>query len=188
MSMAGANNTGEIRYAGRQYHLAEALVKVPVKEFIYVERHRLHTGAFFTGRETNIFLCSKKRRKVYTKGDETNGKAAGTRQMKVKLKLRPNDPGTKKLTAKYGNRLLCVRYRYDAENNRRITSVELIEEEIPWKRRTPDDKQMSIKIQWDETELQEKAKAAGGRWDPIHKVWILPYGIVRKLKLQNRIL
>jgi hypothetical protein len=113
---------------------------------------------------------------------------AGTRQMKVKLKSRPNDPGTKKLTAKYGDRLLCVRYRYDAENNRRITTVELKEEEIPWKRRIPDDKQISVKIQWDETELQEKAKAAGGRWDPNHKVWILPYGIVRKLKLQNRIL
>jgi hypothetical protein len=45
--------------------------------------------------------------------------------MKVKLKLKPNDPGTKKLTAKYGDRLLSVRYRYDAENNRRITTVEL---------------------------------------------------------------
>jgi hypothetical protein len=148
---------------------------------------------------------------------------AGMGQMKVKLKLKPNDPGTKKLTAKYGDRLLSVRYRYDAENNRRITTVELSrqsrekdivwlsgirvskskkstqkayifqtetlkEEEIPWKRRTPDNKQMSVKIQWDETELQEKAKEAGGRWDPNMKVWNLPYEIVRKLKLQNRIM
>jgi hypothetical protein len=107
--------------------------------------------------------------------------------MKVKLKLRPNDPGTKKLTAKYGERLLCVRYRYDAENNRRITTVELMEEEIPWKKRIPDDKLMPVRIRWDEKELQEKAKEAGARWDPNHKVWNLPYGIVRKLKLQNRI-
>jgi hypothetical protein len=66
MSMAGANNTGEIRYAGRQYHLAEAPVKVPVKEFIYVERHRLRTGAFFYGPGDEYFpLQQEKAKSIY---------------------------------------------------------------------------------------------------------------------------
>ena len=33
--------------------------------------------------------------------------------MRTRLILKPGQRGTKKLGAKYGDRLLCVRYRYD---------------------------------------------------------------------------
>jgi hypothetical protein len=33
--------------------------------------------------------------------------------METRLTLRPGMPGTKKLVARYGDRLVCVRYLYD---------------------------------------------------------------------------
>jgi hypothetical protein len=35
--------------------------------------------------------------------------------------------------------------------------------------------------------LRDKFKAAGGRWDPLSKVWYVQYGIVRGTELEGRI-
>lgn len=35
--------------------------------------------------------------------------------MQARLKLKPGQNGTKKHLARYGERLVCVRYRYDVE-------------------------------------------------------------------------
>ena len=55
--------------------------------------------------------------------------------LKTRLTLEPGANGTKRLVERYGERLVCVRYRYDAERRRRIKTVELIEEEADWIRR-----------------------------------------------------
>ena len=39
--------------------------------------------------------------------------------IKVRLKLKPSQRGTKKLLRKYGKKLVSVRYRYDDEKNKR---------------------------------------------------------------------
>jgi hypothetical protein len=52
--------------------------------------------------------------------------------LKTRLTLMPGANGTKKLVERYGNRLVCVRYRYDPQGRRRLTTVELIEEESSW--------------------------------------------------------
>ncbi|WP_298816136.1 hypothetical protein [Chloroflexus sp.] len=52
--------------------------------------------------------------------------------MRTRLKLKPGQRGTKKLQALYGDRLVCVRYRYDAESGRRLKTIELIVEEKQW--------------------------------------------------------
>ncbi|RMD79129.1 MAG: hypothetical protein D6823_05000, partial [Chloroflexi bacterium] len=52
--------------------------------------------------------------------------------MRTRLKLKPGQRGTKKLQALYGDRLICVRYRYDAESGRRLKTIELIVEEKVW--------------------------------------------------------
>jgi hypothetical protein len=52
--------------------------------------------------------------------------------MIVKTTLRPGQKGTKRLVEKYGERLLCVRYRYDTEASKRYTTVELLEEQADW--------------------------------------------------------
>jgi hypothetical protein len=52
--------------------------------------------------------------------------------MKVRLKLKPGQRGTKHLSRQYGDRLVCVRYRYDEEIQKRYTTVELIVDEEHW--------------------------------------------------------
>ena len=52
--------------------------------------------------------------------------------MKTRLILKPGRPGTKSLVKKYGDALLCVRFRYDAESRQRLKTVELIVERAKW--------------------------------------------------------
>ena len=52
--------------------------------------------------------------------------------METRLSLAPGQNGTKKLLATYGERLLRVRYRYDAKHGVRHKTVELIVETTPW--------------------------------------------------------
>lgn len=59
--------------------------------------------------------------------------------MRTRLKLKPGQRGTKKLQALYGDRLVCVRYRYDAEHGRRLKTIELIVEEKEWSPRDRDE-------------------------------------------------
>lgn len=55
--------------------------------------------------------------------------------METRLTLRPGMPGTKKLFACYGERLVCVRYLYDEARGRRLNTVELVIDEAPWRGR-----------------------------------------------------
>lgn len=99
----------------------------------------------------------------------------------VLKKLPPAAPGTKRLTARYGNALVCVRYRENTETGRRMTTVELIVEE----RSLP--ALAGVRIDYGETELRHQAKAAGGTWDAKHKLWRLKKSAIRKLKLEHRV-
>ena len=45
--------------------------------------------------------------------------------MRTLLHLKPGQKGTKQLLAQYGDRLVCVRYRYDAQRKKRFKTVEL---------------------------------------------------------------
>ena len=56
--------------------------------------------------------------------------------METRLTLRPGMPGTKRLVARYGERLICVRYLYDEARNRRLKTVELVIEEDARLRKT----------------------------------------------------
>ena len=44
----------------------------------------------------------------------------------------PGMSGTKKLLARYGESLVCVRYRYDRATGRRVKTAELIVEDVAW--------------------------------------------------------
>lgn len=110
---------------------------------------------------------------------------------RTRLTLRPGENGTKKLQAKYGPRLLAVRYRYDPVGQRRLKTVEL-EEELPWSapraRNAPAaDTPVHIRIAFDELELRQAVKAAGARWDKDRKLWLLPHRLVAGLDLDARI-
>ena len=112
--------------------------------------------------------------------------------METRLSLAPGQNGTKKLLAKYGERLVCVRYRYDAARGVRHKTVEIIVETAPWNprrrnaRREPHDL-VPVRIAYSETELRERIKAAGGIWRPRHKLWEVDWKTVRELGLQARV-
>lgn len=109
--------------------------------------------------------------------------------MRTRLVLRPGQAGTKKAARKYGDRLLAVRYAYDDVRRRRYKTVELIEEQLPWDPPPSHavDKALPVRIPWNETDLRRRARAAGGRWDPNKKVWLLSYEAILDLGLESRV-
>jgi len=110
--------------------------------------------------------------------------------MRARSKLRPGQPGTRKLVAQYGDRLVCVRYRYDALKRRRYPTAGIIVDESDWDplpSATARRQLMPVRIAVQETRLREKVKAAGGRWDPDKRVWHLPLEQVLQLGLSDRV-
>lgn len=109
--------------------------------------------------------------------------------MEVRLTLKPGQRGTKKLVQKYGDRLICVRYRYDAASGRRYKTVELIEEAGEW---VPSDglrswdRWVGVRVGWDERRVCKDIRIAGGIWDRRNQWWRLRYRLVRLLKLEDR--
>jgi len=104
--------------------------------------------------------------------------------------LNAGQPGTKKWIKKYGNDLVCIRYKYDTRRNRRIKTVELIAEIAQCdksKKRIPDNKIMQVHVNYEEIQLQRLIKNAGGVWNRGKKVWELPYREVKALDLYERI-
>ncbi len=109
--------------------------------------------------------------------------------MEARVTLRPGKRGTIKWMNQYGERLVCVRYRYDPDGGRRLTTVELIVDESPWDGRPKanDDRRVDVKVRYDETGLRQQVKQAGGIWRPDRRVWTLPFKKVRVLGLEGRI-
>lgn len=110
--------------------------------------------------------------------------------MKARLTLHPGQEGTKKLVEKYGDQLLYVRYRYDAIRKRRVKTVELIEEEVPWlpgQGRLSRKTLVALHVTADERQIQRRLRQVGGIWDAHQKVWHVTYEMVVKLGLEERI-
>ncbi|MBD3224729.1 MAG: hypothetical protein GF313_08365 [Caldithrix sp.] len=105
--------------------------------------------------------------------------------------LRPGSSGIKKIEQRFGNKLVCVRYRYDEERQMTIKTVELVVDEFPrhfkTKKPNPDEKQY-IRIGYHEKDLREKIKKAGGWWKAEEKLWELPYKDVIRLDLEDRMI
>ena len=111
--------------------------------------------------------------------------------MKAQRTLLPGDLGAKNMTDKYGDRLICVRYRFDPSTSRKFKTVELIEEEIRGEKhagRIPVNKILEIQVHITEYRLRHLVKAAGGRGNPVKQGWRLPYGMIRNLGLEDRII
>jgi hypothetical protein len=112
--------------------------------------------------------------------------------METRLTLRPGMPGTKKLQARFGNRLVCVRYLYDKDKQRRLKTVELVVEEVEWQprdrrpRRRPHDL-VGVGIAYHEHSVRQAVKAAGGIWRPRQRLWEVSWATVVALGLENRV-
>jgi hypothetical protein len=110
--------------------------------------------------------------------------------MRTLLHLKPGQKGTKQLLAQYGDRLVCVRYRYDAQQQKRFKTVEFIIAEREWDPPAPRfaaDAIVGVRVGFAEVEVREQAKQAGGKWNRSRKVWELRYAPGVALKLEPRI-
>jgi len=109
------------------------------------------------------------------------------KKLPVRLTLQPGRRGTKRLFREFGDRLVCVRYRYDVVQGKRIKTVELVVEEVEWEKRAKVEKLVSLRIRYHEQVMREAVKRAGGRWDGERKVWLLPFREVKRLGLEGRV-
>ncbi|MGH6691200.1 MAG: hypothetical protein ACREF4_11055 [Gammaproteobacteria bacterium] len=109
--------------------------------------------------------------------------------MRTVKTLKPGQPGTKALVGRYGASLLCVRSRYDQTTRERLKTVELIVESRSRRRTTVPSavRRVSLRIDWRETALRQQLKAAGGRWDPAARVWVMRRDHAERLGLLGRV-
>ena len=111
--------------------------------------------------------------------------------MRTSKKLLPGRPGTIKMLHKYGEKLVCVRYKYDEQTQMRFKTVELIEEKSEWNKdsnRIPANKMMKLKIKYGKVDLGLAVRSLGGRWNKVKKYWELPYKDVLTLGLEHTII
>jgi len=108
----------------------------------------------------------------------------------TRLKLKPGQKGTKALVEKYGDDLVCVRYRYDEASRIRLKTVEIIVEkkQLPPAQGTPDNEIVPVQIAFGEKELGKMARSAGGNWDAEVKLWYIQYGNIKGTELEKHIL
>ena len=110
--------------------------------------------------------------------------------MRTRLTLQPGQDGAKQMQAQYGDRLVCVRYRYDERRQKRFKTVELIVEESDWAPQTGqriEGALVWVRVALPEVEVRRQVKRAGGRWDPHRGMWALRYEQVVALGLSERI-
>lgn len=98
--------------------------------------------------------------------------------------FRPGDKGTKRLVRDWGNRLVAVRYRYNAQRKMRVKTAEIVVDEAAWSRKA--DAPYGVEIRSWEGRLREAIVAAGGRWDRETRMWILTKAKVQRLGLTRR--
>lgn len=122
--------------------------------------------------------------------------------MEIRTVRRPGEKGTRKLLAQYGERLVCIRYRYDPARQKRLKTVELIVAEEDWRPPPPHPQEarptglsprrfytrrVGIRLAYDEVELRRQIKALGGMWDPGERLWFVAEEHVRRLGLVQRV-
>ena len=109
-------------------------------------------------------------------------------EVKTRLILKPGQRGTKSLAEKYGDALLCVRFRYDAKSRQRLKTIELIVERTDWTPPQPRydaDTLVPLHIKAIDMQARLQAKAAGGRWNPEKQLWFVKYGKIAGTALEK---
>ena len=110
--------------------------------------------------------------------------------MRTRLHLKPGQKGTKQLLAQYGDRLVCVRYRYDTQRKKRFKTVEIMVAEREWAPPAPRftaETIVGVRVGFAEADMRDQVQQADRKWNRRRKVWELRYDQVVALKLEARI-
>jgi hypothetical protein len=110
--------------------------------------------------------------------------------MRIRMTRRPGQPGTLHELATYGDKLVCVRYRYDEATHKRHKTVELIIETIDWSpppAKIPPETPVYVRVERIEIELRNQVKRAKAMWYPAIRLWRLRYDAALALGIEDRI-
>jgi hypothetical protein len=106
-------------------------------------------------------------------------------KLRVTKKLPTTSRGAIKLARQFGDALVCVRHRVDAEARFRYTTVELLVEKVEMLPRQS--RMVRIRIHRDEYALRTVVRAAGAVCDTRTGLWQLPKRVATILRLSHRI-
>jgi hypothetical protein len=106
---------------------------------------------------------------------------------RIVKKLRPGQPGTRRVMKRYGDGLVCVRYRHDRLGLYRVTTIELVIDAGPIHPRRFDAASFGVHLERHEHALRAALRAHGARWDPMDRLWWARGATLRKLELVDRI-
>ena len=99
--------------------------------------------------------------------------------------MQVDTPGAVKLTRKYGDVLVCVRYRISPDGAERITTVELEVDRVAVQRKA--NPVVAVKIYPSERKLTALAKAKGARFNGKTRLWRMHRNDAYALGLGERI-
>lgn len=100
-------------------------------------------------------------------------------QTRVVKRLATTQPGAIKLARRYGDALVCVRYRHDADGRHRYTTVELVVEKAPIVHRP--NPIVAVQLATHETALHDKAFMLGAQWNGKIRLWFMTRNTAKKL-------
>jgi len=103
--------------------------------------------------------------------------------LRVSKRLGVGQRGTARWIDRFGDKLVCVRYREDPRTGKRFTTVELIVDV----REPKDDVQLLVEVKIQESGLRQRVKEHGGRWNPNRKLWQFSYASIQALGLEDRV-
>ncbi|MBI5015782.1 MAG: hypothetical protein HZB55_09875 [Deltaproteobacteria bacterium] len=110
--------------------------------------------------------------------------------MRTLRTVRPGARGTMALVEEFGERLVCVRYRYDDSAGKCYTTAEIIVREGEWKPRVDPpkaDPMVWVRVRWGERDVALRIREAGGCWDADRRLWNMPLSKARALGFESRI-
>jgi len=107
----------------------------------------------------------------------STGRSPGPSTARVRLHLKPGQKGTRQLLDQYGDRLVCVRYRYDPQQRKRFKTIEIVVAERDWVPTRPGftpAQIVALRVPFADATVRQQVKRAGGTWNPERGFWHPP--------------
>lgn len=108
-------------------------------------------------------------------------------KLRVAKTIPPSQAGAVKLARQYGDRLVCVRHRHDADNVHRYTTIELLVEHTPIQKRPDPLVKVAIAVGGGQDTLRAQAQRQGATWDQQTKLWTMHRSVATKLRLLDQV-
>ena len=115
--------------------------------------------------------------------------AADLVDSKVVKRLRPDQRGALKLGRRYGDALVCVRYRHSADGRLRFTTIELVVDQAPVMRRSPikQDPIVLVRLPWMDQRSFTLLIGRGATWHRDRRIWSMPESMAKSFGPAARI-